>query len=331
MALTKKRVVLVTIFLTVVYFAILFFLPEELIGGRGDNVLRFTPRILFISAAMSILTAFVLIFIFKRDFIAWQKIAFNRYKHYLWLLIKRDFATRYRKSILGVLWSVLNPVLNMLVLAFVFQYVFRWYMPGVSMAVYILTGQFIFNFFSESTTLSMTSVITSEGVIRKVYVPKWVFPLSKVCSSLVNMGFSLIAVLVVVAVTGSPFHWTMFLIPIPMIFIFVFALGFAMLMSSLTVFFRDLTHLYTVGLTMWMFLTPIIYPISIIEEQHESILAIYGLNPMLHFVNYMRLLTIDGVFPGLWNTLVCASTALIALSVGTYVFMRQQDKFLLNL
>ena len=328
MTLTKKRVVLVTIFLTVAYFTALFFLPENVIGGRDDNVLLFAPKILFIAAAMSILTAFVLVFMFKRDFISWQKVAFNRYKHYLWLLIKRDFVTRYRKSIMGVLWSILNPVLNMLVLAFVFQYMFRWQMPDVNTAVYILTGQFIFNFFSESTTLSMTSVIGSEGVIRKVYVPKWVFPLSKVCSSLVNMGFSLIAVIVVVAVTGSPFHWTMLLIPIPMIFIFVFALGFAMLMSSLTVFFRDLTHLYTVGLMMWMFLTPIIYPISIIPERF---LSIYGLNPMLHFVNYMRALGMDGVFPGLWPTLVCASTALIALSVGTYVFMRQQDKFLLNL
>ena len=328
MSLTKKRVILITIFLTVAYFTALFFLPESIIGGRGDNVLLFAPRILFIAAAMSIVTAFALIFIFKRDFISWQKVAFSRYKHYLWLLIKRDFVTRYRKSILGVLWSVLNPILNMLVLAFVFQYVLRWYMPDVNLAVYILTGQFIFNFFSESTTLSLTSVVVSEGVIRKVYVPKWVFPLSKVCSSLVNMGFSLIAVLVVVAVTGSPFYWSMLLIPIPMIFIFVFALGFAMLMSSLTVFFRDLTHLYTVGLTMWMFLTPIIYPIGIIPERF---LPIYGLNPMLHFVNYMRALSIDGVFPGLWPTLVCASTALIALSVGTYVFMRQQDKFLLNL
>ena len=331
MTLTKKRVVLITIFLTIVYFTVLFLLPESLIGGRGDNVLRFTPRILFIAAAMSILTAFVLIFLFKRDFIAWQKIAFNRYKHYLWLLIKRDFITRYRKSILGVLWSVLNPILNMLVLSFVFSHIFRDMGDIENMPVYILSGQFIFNFFSESTTLSMTSVIASEGVIRKVYVPKWVFPLSKVCSSLVNMGFSLIAFFIVVAVTGANFHWTMFLIPIPMIFIFVFALGFAMLMSSLTVFFRDLTHLYTVGLTIWMFLTPIIYPISLIKDGFERFLPIYGLNPMLHFVNYMRALSLDGVFPGLWPTLVCASTALIALSVGTYVFMRQQDKFLLNL
>ena len=328
MTLTKKRVVLVAILLTIVYFTSLLFLPESIIGNRSDNVLLFAPRILFIAAAMSIVTVFVLVFIFKRDFVSWQKIAFARYKHYLWLLIKRDFITRYRKSILGVLWSILNPILNMLVLSFVFSHLFRDMGEIDNFPVYILSGQFIFNFFSESTTLSMTSVIASEGVIRKVYVPKWVFPLSRVCSSLVNMGFSLIAFLIVVAVTGAPFQWTMLLIPIPMIFIFVFALGFAMLMSSLTVFFRDLTHLYTVGLTIWMFLTPIIYPITIIPERF---MPIYGLNPMLHFVNYMRALSMDGVFPGLWPTLVCASTALIALSVGTYVFMRQQDKFLLNL
>ena len=154
MVLTKKRVAIVTVILTVVFFILLFYLPESIAGERRDNILLFAPKIMFLSVTAAIMTAFILILIFKRDFISWQLFSFSRYKHYLRLIVKRDFVARYRKSVLGVLWSLLNPLLTMLVLAFVFTFLFRRFDIEYFHA-YILSGLLIYNFFNESTMLAM--------------------------------------------------------------------------------------------------------------------------------------------------------------------------------
>ena len=329
MVLTKKRVIIITFFLTIAYFIPLLFLPESIIGARGDNLLLFAPRILFLAGTAAVVTMIILVIIFKRDFISWQAFAFNRYKHYLWLLVKRDFITRYRKSILGVLWSVLNPILMMLILVFIFSTLFEGMAGAIAnFPVYVISGRVIFDFFSESTTISMGSIVANEGVIKKIYIPKYIFPLSKMLSSLVNMGFMVIAFLIVFVVTGAEFQWTMLLMPLPLLYLFVFSLGVAMFMSSMTVFFRDLTHLYGVLLMLWMFMTPIFYPIDIIPDH---LLPIYGLNPLLHFLNLFRAMTMEGSAMGLWAHMVCIGNALAALCVGTYVFMRQQDRYILNM
>jgi len=241
-------------------------------------------------------------------------------------MIKRDFMTRYRKSVFGVLWSLLNPLLNMLVLTMVFQYLFRFQVENFP--VYFLGGQMIFAFFSESTSLAMNSVINNEAIIKKIYVPKYVYPLSTVISSMVNLCFSFIAFLFVFIITGAQFQWTMLLIPIPIIYLFVFSLGIAMLMSSLTVFFRDLKHLYTVLLTLWMFLTPIMYPVDIVPDVY---MPFYGLNPLFHFVTYFRNLALWGTVPDLWANMVCIGFSLASLCVGTYVFMVRQNRYILYL
>jgi len=324
MTLTKKRVAVLTIFLTIVFFAILFYLPESIVGTRSENMLLFAPKLMFLAITAAIVMAFILILIFKRDFISWQLFAFNRYKHYLRLLVKRDFVARYRKSVLGVLWSLLNPLLTMLVMAMVFSYFFRFEIENFP--VYLLSGLIIYNFFSESTTLAISSVIVNEAVIKKVYVPKYVFPLSKVLSSLVNLLFSLIAFLLVFIITGMPFKWTMLLLPLPIIYVFVFSLGVAMLISSLAVFFRDLTYLYGVLLLLWMYMTPLFYPVTIIPEW---LMPFYGLNPLFHFVTYFRYLAIEGIIPDLWSNMVCIGFSLASICVGVYVFMAKQDKYIL--
>ena len=325
MILTKKRLVLITFLLTALYFIPMLFLPESIIGARGNNMLIFAPKILFLALTAAIVTAFVLVLIFKRDFVKWQLFSFNKFKHYLRLLVKRDFISRYRKSVLGVIWSLLNPLLLMLVMTLVFSYLFG---DIENFPVYLLSGQIIFGFFNESTTQAMTSLIANEGVIKKVYVPKYIFPLSRVLSSLVNLLFSFIAFLLVFIITRAPFHWTMLLIPIPIIYTFVFSLGIAMIMSSLAVFFRDLTYIYGVFLTLLMYLTPVFYPVTIIPE---SFLPLYGFNPMYHLVDYFRDLALRGVVPDLWSNMVCIGFALAALCGGTYVFMKQQERYILYL
>ncbi|MCL2227070.1 MAG: ABC transporter permease [Oscillospiraceae bacterium] len=324
MTLSKKRLALITVALTIIFFIPMLYLPESIIGSRADHMLIFAPKILFLAMTAALVIAFILAFIIKCDFMKWQAYSFNRFKHLLKLLVKRDFIAKYRKSVLGVLWSLLNPILTMLVMTMVFAHVFRF---GIEdFPVYFLSGLLIFNFFSESTTAAMGSILSNEGIIRKVYVPKYIFPVARVLSSLVNLAFSFIAFLVVFVFTGQQFQWTMLLIPIPVIYTFLFALGMAMFLSSLAVFFRDLTYLYGVILTLWQFMTPIIYPVEIIPERFRPI---YGLNPMYHFVDYFRELVLHGRIPDLWSNIVCIGFALASLCIGTYVFMSKQDRYIL--
>jgi len=324
--LTKKRLALVTIALAIIYFIPILFLPESVVGARAENMLLFAPKALFLAITAAIVTAFILVFIFKRDFINWQIRSFNKFKHLLRLLVKRDFVSRYRKSVLGVLWSLLNPLLTMLVMTMVFSYLFRFQIENFP--VYLLSGQIVFGFFSESTTQAMGSVIASEGIIKKVYVPKYIFPLARVLSSLVNLAFSLIAFLLVFTITRVPFNWTMLLLPIPIAYAFIFSCGIAMLLSSLSVFFRDLTYLYGIFLTLLMYLTPLFYPVEILPER---LIPVMGFNPLYHFVDYVRDLALRNTVPNLWENLVCIGFALAALCIGTYTFMRQQDRYILHL
>ena len=326
MSLTKKRIALLSIFMVIIYFILMMFLPESIVGSRSDNMLLFAPKIFFLSLSASVATSIILIIIFKRQFITWQFTSFNRYKHLLRLLVKRDFISRYRKSILGVLWSLLNPLLTMLVMTLVFSYIFRFQIENFP--VYVLSGQIIFSFFSESTVQAMNSVIAGEGIIKKIYIPKYIFPLARILSSLVNLLFSFIAFVLVFIFTKAPFHTTIFLILIPIIYVFVFSLGIAMLLSSMAVFFRDITYLYGVFLTLLMYLTPLFYPIEIIPEWA---IPIMGFNPLYHFIDYFRDLALRGIIPDLWSNMVCIGFAFSALCCGIYVFMSQQDKYILYL
>ena len=326
MAFTKKTVAIITIFLTIVYFAILYFMPERILGARDEGLMMHASKLLFLAVAAAIATSFALIILIKRDFIEAQKATYNRYKHYLFSVVRRDYVSRYRRSVLGVLWSLLHPILTMLVTTMVFSYLFRFnieYFP-----VYFFSGQLIFGFFSESTTLAMSSLLGAEGVIKKIYIPKYIFPLSKVIISCINLVFLLLAYLVIFAVMRVPFSWTMLLIPLPLIYTFVFALGVAMFMSAMAVYFRDTMYLYSVLLTMWMFLTPIMYPVEILPDW---LLPYYGLNPLYHFVDYFRNVAMWGNIPDLWSNLVCIGFALASLCIGTYTFMTKQDRFFLYL
>ena len=267
------------------------------------------------------------------DRIAFKKdvTAIKRYKYLLSDLVTRDIKTKYRRSALGVLWSVLNPLLMMLVLTAVFSKIIRVEVEG-GFALFYLTGYIIFNFISESSNFSLTSMINAGGLIKKVYIPKYIFPLEKTIFSLVNMLFSLIAFVLVFGIflaTGKvEIHATMLLFFIPMIYIFIFAFGLNLILSTLNVFFRDVGHLWGVFVTVWMYATPIIYPINIVPEWLQSIIRF---NPLYHYVTYFRNVMIYGTVPSLTDNLICFGFSLILLLVGITVFRKNQDKFVLHI
>ena len=252
--------------------------------------------------------------------------AFKQYGHLLLILVSRDLKVKYRRSVLGILWSVLNPLFMMLILTTVFANVFRIQIENY--AVYYITGAMIFNFVSEATSSSMTSVISSASLIKKVYIPKYMFPLQKCIFSIVNMLFTLTALAAVYLIVQFPIQPTIALFFIPMLYAAVFALGLSLILSALDVFFRDVGHLWSVWVLAWMYLTPILYPLDILPDLVQTILKF---NPVYYFVKYARDVMMNGVVPGLQENLICAGYACLFLLVGLLVFKKTQDRFILHI
>ncbi len=252
-------------------------------------------------------------------------VSLKKYRCLLTDLVSRDLKTKYRRSVLGILWSVLNPLFMMLVLTAIFSTLMRFNTEDVPYSIYYLTGYLMFNFLSESTNFSLVSIIHSAGLIKKVYIPKIIFPLEKCLFSLVNFGFSLIAAVIVFLVVGITPHWTIVLFFIPVVYLFIFSFGFSLILATLNTFFRDVGYLYNVFVSLWMYLTPIIYPIKTLPEWMQGIVRV---NPLTHYVEYFRSLTIYGVVPGLEENLICLSYSLIFLCLGVMVFQKNQNKFI---
>lgn len=267
--------------------------------------------------------------LFDRKSFTKDVMAMKRYKYLLFDLVTKDIKTKYRRSILGVLWSVLNPLLMMLVLTAVFSNIIRVEVEG-GFALFYLTGYIIFNFLSESTSFSLTTITSAAPLIKKVYIPKYVFPLEKCIFSFVNMLFSLIAfviVFLVFCITGAitP-HLSMLLFPLPMLYSFIFSLGLCLALSALVVFFRDIGHIWAILLTVWMYASPIIYPISIVPEWLRAVIKI---NPLYHFIDYFRNVMIYGRVPGPAENVICLLYSVAMLFVGIVIFRKSQDKFVL--
>jgi len=249
---------------------------------------------------------------------------FRRFSPLLGELVVRDIKVRYRHSALGLIWTVLNPLLMMVVITIVFSTLFKQNIPNFP--IYYLSGSLLFSFNSESTTTALYSMISNASLIKKVYIPKYLFPFSNVVSGLVNLGFSLIAMFIVMVVTGAPFHATLMLIPLPIFYTLLFSTGLGILLAALTVFFRDISHFYSVFILAWTYLTPVFYPVEILPPMAMKLMQ---LNPMYHYISFMRELVLYGNFPSMRENLLCFAMGCIMLLIGLFVFYKKQDKFVL--
>ncbi len=248
---------------------------------------------------------------------------FIKYYDLIIELVLRDIKIKYKRSILGFAWSILNPLLMMIVMSIVFSTIFKTDIKNFPM--YLITGQVIFTFFSEATNMAMLSIIGNGGLIKKVYIPKYIFPLSKVMFSFTNMLFSLVAVVIVAIATKLPITPAILLFPLPLIYVFIFSLGVGLLLASYAVFFRDLLHLYGILLLIWTYLTPIFYPITILPENVKKVIMF---NPMFVYIDNFREIILYGKVPSLSSNLLCICYSLIALLIGTLAFRKAKDKFI---
>lgn len=251
---------------------------------------------------------------------------YQQYRYLIKQLVSRDFHVKYKSSSLGMAWSFLNPLLTMAVYLFVFSTLFRsdiQYFP-----VYLMSGIVLFNFFSEATSLGMGAIVGNSHLITKVYMPKIIYPLSKVLSASINLYISFIPLLIVMVITGVPLTKSLLLLPVVVMFLLIFSLGVSLILATLNVFFRDTQFLWSVLLTMLSFLTPVFYPESIIPEQF---LTLYHINPMYQILFFMRSIVIGGVSPTAITYFYCLLASVIPLLIGLWIFRKNQDKFVLHL
>lgn len=239
-------------------------------------------------------------------------------------LVSKDFKLKYRRSMLGVAWSVLNPLLMMCVLAAVFSAFFKFDIPNFPL--YLILGSTIFTFMSDATTTAMSSILDSAPLIKKIRIDKLIFPIEKVLFQLVNFVISLIAVALVMLFFRIMPTVNLLLLPLLVIYVAIFSAGLGMLISAAAVFFRDVLHLWSVVITAWTYATPLFYPVSILPDWMQTVMMY---NPMYHYVTYFRDIALYGVAPSITENLICLGMALIAFAIGYVVFKKNEKKFIL--
>lgn len=253
-------------------------------------------------------------------------VVFSRYSFLLKQLVARDFKMKYKRSTLGMAWSVMNPLLTMVVQYVVFSTLFKSGIPNYP--VYLLTGIVFFSFFNEAVHLGMTSIIGNAGLIKKVYMPKYIYPLSRIITSLVNFALALLPLCLIIVVTKVPLRPSMLLLVFDIACFLMFIVGIALLLSTVVTFFQDALHLWGVVCMIWQYLTPIFYPETIIPERF---LGIYRLNPLYQFITFARTCIIDGISPAPESYFMCLGMAAGMLAIGAWVFKKYQNEFAFHL
>lgn len=254
------------------------------------------------------------------------KACVDKVKQYHFLfeeLVKRDFTKKYKRTALGMLWSVLGPLCTLGVMALIFTQFFG--RSTSHYVIYLFCGNLLFNYFKESTTTGMTSLYDNSSIFSKINVPKYLFLLSKNVSALINFGINLIILFIFVAIDGIAFSWKFIMLLYPIICLIVFNLGMGLILSALYLMFRDIKYLYDIFTLLLMYLSAIFYNI---EAYPQKIQYLFYLNPLYVYIRYFRKIIIEGTVPQPSFHLLAAGYALVALLIGAIIYKKKNYKFL---
>lgn len=251
-----------------------------------------------------------------------ELLALVKYRDLILQFVSRAIKTRYKRSVLGVLWTMLNPLLTMVVLTLVFSQLFRFSVKNYP--IYVLSGLVVWNFFSSATNSAMGEMLWSGSLLARIYVPKSVFSLSAVGVSLVNLLLALIPLFAIAIFLGTKLSGTIFVMPFAILILAAFALGVGLLLSTAVVYFADMAPVYEVLLIIWFYATPIIYPVEIVPEQFLWLLK---LNPLYYMVALFRAPLYSATVPPPSDWLIAAGFALGALIVGSLVFTSKSNEY----
>jgi ABC-type polysaccharide/polyol phosphate export permease len=230
--------------------------------------------------------------------------------------------TRYRRSALGVVWTLLNPLLNTLVLTIVFSRLFRFDIDNFP--VYLLIGLLVWNFFSQTTTQAMNTLIWGSNLLKRIYIPRTIFAVSVAGNGIINFLLAMVSLAVIMVFTGQPFTLSLLVLPVSILILAMFTLGFALFISTLAVFFVDIVDMFGVLLSVWFYLTPIFYPISVVPDE---ILGVVAYNPITILLSLFRSSIYLGEYPDFALMIIALVISSLTLLVGWLVFTRRVDEF----
>lgn len=238
-------------------------------------------------------------------------------------LVKRDFKQKYKRTVLGMFWSILYPLLTLFIMKLVFTNFF-----GSSInhyTIYLFIGNLVFNYFKESTMGGMNALTSNAHIFSKVNVPKYLFVLSKNVSALINFMLTMIIFFVFVIIDRVPFSVSYFAIIYPILLLIIFNVGMGMILSALYMFFRDMGYLYDVFTMLLMYMSAIFYNV---EDFPAWVQQFFLLNPVYCYIKYIRVIILDGVLPSVQFHLLCAAYAVLVAMIGAVIYKKYNHKFL---
>jgi homopolymeric O-antigen transport system permease protein len=238
----------------------------------------------------------------------------------IWALAMKELRVRYKRSILGFVWALLNPLMMMVILTVVFSQILRFQVPNYE--VFLISALLPWIFFSQSMGYSMESIVSNGELLKKVKIAKSVFPLAAVLSNVINFLLSLVPLALILLIVGFPFHWTWIYLPVSLIGLILFTLGCGFFFATANVFFRDVSHIVQIVLSAWFYLSPVMYRPEFLPEQYRPF---FRLNPMLYFLNQFRLVIYDGQLPQPRSIVLCLAIGVLALALGYAYFRRSED------
>lgn len=238
-------------------------------------------------------------------------------------LVKRDFKKKYKRTILGMAWSILSPLFTLLIMRLVFTQFFGRNMEHYT--IYLFCGNLVFAYFSDATSQGMTSLVGNSGIFTKVNVPKYLFLFSKNVQTLINFGLTLCVFFAFCVLDGITFTWKFISLLYPIGCLVLFNIGMGLILSGLFVFFRDIQYLWSVFTQLLMYLSAIFYTI---DQYSYQVQCLFLLNPVYLFIRYFRKIVIEATVPTVWFHLLMAADVLIVLGIGCWMYKKYNHRFL---
>ncbi len=247
-----------------------------------------------------------------------------RRRELLWHMTVRHLRGPYKQSVLGYAWAILNPLSLMLTLSFVFSVLLRFESGGIPYPLFVLMGLIPWLFFATALSSATDSITGAFSLVTKVYFPREVLPTAAVLTKLVDLGFGLMVLVPLMIYLSYPPQWTIVWVPVLLAIHFLFVMGIALPLAALNLFFHDVRFLVGVVLTLWFYLTPVIYPVDIVPEKYK---IVFDLNPNALFINAYRRVVLEGGHPGTDRLLLGLGIATLTFLIGYYLFKRMEPRF----
>ncbi|MHB8777598.1 MAG: ABC transporter permease [Anaerolineales bacterium] len=245
-----------------------------------------------------------------------------QYRDLIYQLVRKDIVSRYKRSVLGIAWTLLQPLAMMLILLLVFSTLFQ---AVKGYPAYILSGLIAWTFFAQTTSAIINQIVWGGALLKQIYVPRTSFAVSAIGTGLVNLVLSLIPMFLIMFLADVPFRWSLLFLPVSMLFLAAFALGVGLIISTMAVHFPDVAEMYSIVLMAWMYLTPIIYPEEIIPVTYRF--WFFNLNPMYPIIRIFRMPIIDGMVPDAMTLIAAGAVSSLTLILGWLFFSKRADTF----